>query len=186
MFLKEIPKWCITFKTNVFKVVFSKWLSEVFLNWRCLSKHCFDSNTKTVLLSKRCFSTQYHNGITIKTSVFKVIFSKWFFKLLLNWRCLSKHCFWVYYQNGITVKAGFFKEIPKWYYFLSYCFQCNNLKIVFLGIFKLTSVCQNSVSDSNTKTVLPSEAVLFQRNTQMVLHSNLMFSKSYFKNCFPT
>ena len=57
----------------------------------------------------------------------------------------------------------FFKEIPKWYYILSYCFQCNIFKIVFRCIFKLTSVCQNSVSDSNTKTVLLSEAVFFKK-----------------------
>ena len=56
----------------------------------------------------------------------------------------------------------FFKEFPNWYYILIYCFQSNIFKIVFRCIFKLTSVCQNSVSDSNTKTVLLSEAVFFK------------------------
>ena len=129
MFFKEIPQryYCrsifftkiyqngISFKSNVFKVIFSKWLVEVLLNGRCLSKQCFDSNTQTVLLSKQCFSKKYHNGITIKTNryycqkqcfsrkhqhgitfktnVFQVIFSECFFNLLLNWHCLSKLCF---------------------------------------------------------------------------------------------
>ena len=53
----------------------------------------------------------------------------------------------------------FFKEFPNWYYILIYCFQSNIFKIVFRCIFKLASVCQNSVSGSNTKTVLLSAAV---------------------------
>ena len=118
---------------------------------------------KRYYCQKQCFSTICQNGISFETNVFTIIFSELVFNVLWNWRCLSKHCFWQKYQNGITIRALFFKEIPKWYYILSYCFQCNIFKIVFRCIFKLTSVCQNSVSDSNTKTVLLSEAVFFKK-----------------------
>ena len=121
----------ITFKSNIFKVIVSKWLFEVLLNWRCLSKQWFDSNTKTVLLSKYCFSKIYQNGITSKSNIFKVIVSKWLFEVLLNWRCLSKQCFdsntktvllskrcfSKKYHNGITVKSVFFEDLPEWYRF---------------------------------------------------------------------
>ena len=134
---------------------------------------------------KQCFSEIYQNGITFETIVFKLIF-RLVFQCTIKLTMSLKTLLLTVLPKRYYCQSSVFKEIPKWYYFLSYCFQCNNFKIVFLGIFKLTSVCQNSVSDSNTKTVLPSEAVLFQRNTQMVLLSNLMFSKSYFTNCFPT
>ena len=78
----------------------------------------------------------------------------------------------------------FFKEIPNWYYILIYCFQCNIFKTVFCCIFKLTSVCQNSVSVSNTKTVLLSEAVFFKDIPKLFYFRNACFHTNIFKMVF--
>ena len=75
----------------------------------------------------------------------------------------------------------FFKEIVKWYYFLSYCFQCNIFTIVFRCIFKLTSVCQNSVSDCNSKTVLLSVAVFFKGLLKRLYFQIYCFQSHIFK-----
>ena len=93
-----------------------------------------------------------------------------------------------YYYQSIV-----FKEIPKWYYILSYCFQCNIFRIVFWCIFKLTSVCQNSVSASISKTVFPLKQCFWMQfqagitftscNAQIEFSLKRCWSK-YFQNCF--
>ena len=134
----------------------------IILNWRCLSTLCSDSNTKTVLLSKQCFSKSYQNGSTSKSNIFKVIVSKWFFVVWLNWRSLSKQCFDSNTKTVLLSKRCFSKTddvfqnsaltvIPKRYY-------CQ------ISVFKeipQRCYCQGSV---------------FRRSTKMVSPSNLMFS----------
>ena len=84
----------------------------------------FDSNTKTVLPSKQCFSKKYQHGIPFKANVSNVISSKLFFKVLLNWR--------------LSVKTHFLTVIPTRYYYQKQCFskkygcfQSHAFKIVF-------------------------------------------------------
>ena len=65
----------------------------VFLNTVFQSTIKFTMSFKTLLLAvipkryycqKHCFAKKYQNGITFKSNVFKVIFSEWFFSVLLN------------------------------------------------------------------------------------------------------
>ena len=147
--------------------MFSKsYFQNCFPEYYCVDDVCrntaSDSNTKTVLLSEAVFFKDipkwyYFRNYCFQTNILRMVF-QCIIKLTMSLKTLLLTVIpkRYYYQSIV------FKEIPKWYYILSYCFQCNIFKIVFRCIFKLTSVCQNSVSDSNTKTVLLSEAVFFK------------------------
>ena len=94
VFFREILKWyyflSYCFQCSLFTIVF-----DVFLNW-CLSVKTLFLTVipKRYYCQKLCFSKKYSNGSTFKSNVFKVIFSKSFFKVILHWQCLSKQCFW--------------------------------------------------------------------------------------------
>ena len=77
---------------------------------------------------------------------------------------LSYYCQSSVFQRNTKMVLPFKLLFPM--YYLHNCFRC---------IFKLTSVCQNSVSGSNTKTVLLPEAVLFK---------DPVLSNEYFRNGF--
>ena len=137
-------------------VLWRPWLFDVFQNT------AFDSNTKTVLLSKQCFSKKYQNGITFKSNVFNVIFLKCVFKVLLNWphvyqnsvsdsntktALLSKQCLSKKYQHGITFKANVSNVISsKWFFNVLLNWRLS-VKTLFLTVIPKQYYCQKQCFD---------------------------------------
>ena len=122
---------------------------------------------KRYYCQRSCFSKKYQNGITVKAIVSNVISSKWFFKVLLNWR--------------LSVKTMFLTVIPTRYYCQKQCFS-KKYECFQSTVFKIVFQCSIELTES-FKTLLLAvipkryycQSIVFQRNTEMVLLSKLMF-----------